>query len=108
MIQAGKLRHLVTIENPTSAIDATGKMTETWTAAEGAWVAIAPVNKVDEWRNSQTQVKATHRIQMRYTSALTANSRLKWGDRYLHISKIRNIDERNTELEIFAWEQLDE
>jgi SPP1 family predicted phage head-tail adaptor len=106
MIEAGQLRHRVTIERPTrTEHPATGERLLAWQDVATVWAGVRPLTAREAAANAQTQANVTHEVTMRYTSALTADCRLRFGGRVLDITGIRNVDERNRELRVSAVEK---
>lgn len=106
-MNAGDLRHRVTIQSPTRSVDArTGQRSPgSWADVATVWAAVWPrATREGEIAGRQEQT-ITHEVRMRYTPALNAECRLKFGTRILSIVGVDNVDERNRELRITAKEQ---
>jgi SPP1 family predicted phage head-tail adaptor len=107
-MEAGKLDKLVTIQSPTRSTDTrTGQRTPTaWVDVDPpVWAAVWPRSTREGEVGGRQEGTITHEVRMRYTSALTTESRLKLGSRILSIVGIDNVDEANVELRITAKEQ---
>lgn len=97
-VAAGRLRHLVTVQNPTVSAEASGGYTESWASADPstAWVEVKPVAAASEGVAAQIErAPITHEVTARYHSGISARSRLAFGSRYLYVRGVQNIDEEN-------------
>lgn len=105
-MRAGKLRHRVTIQSPTSATatrDALGERITDWTTvASSVPAAVEPMAGREAFLAAQRQSTATHTVRLRYEStwsAMDASWRILFGSRVLVLDgPPRNPDERNAEL----------
>ena len=78
MLAAGKLRHRVTIEQPSITQNpATGEITEGWsTFAASVPAAIEPLSARDFIQSAAMQSEITTRITIRYITGLKPNMRI--------------------------------
>lgn len=83
MIEAGRLRHRVTIEQRSDVQDTTtGAMVPAWTVfADGVPAAIEDLSVREFMAGQALQSAVTTRITIRYMEGLTADMRIKHGDR---------------------------
>jgi len=77
MLQPGKLRHRLTLEEPLQTQNATtGEITTSWLEVAKVWAAIEPLS-VREFTASASEVsKITTRITIRYRAGVTDEMRL--------------------------------
>ena len=97
-VTTGKLRHLVTIQTRSTTRDVTsGQLEESWTNGDTVWAAVLPMSgrELEQAQAIHAQVKT--KIVMRYTSNVSAESRIKFGDRTFHVWSVINTEERNIE-----------
>ncbi len=85
MLRAGRLRHRIRIKNPTQVAAGAGNFTTTWPADSAddgeVWADIETLTQLEKfWAAHQSEV-ATHKITVRYTTAITTKSRLVEGSR---------------------------
>lgn len=104
MIRAGSLRHSVVIQERTLTADAYGGRTEAWATFATVWANVEPLSSSEQWRAQQVQSSVSHKVTIRYLAGIDSKMRVKHGTRYLHIGSIRNVDERNIELELLCTE----
>lgn len=103
-MRAGELRHSVVIESRTLAADSYGGRTETWATFATVWASVEPLSGSEQWRAQQAQSSVSHKVTIRYLSGVDAKMRVKFGTRYLNIGSVRNVEERNRELELLCTE----
>lgn len=107
VLQAGKLRHLVTIQSPVSTKDDSGgPVISSWVnlSPETTYASIEPIGGRELWALQMANSLTTHRITIRYQQGITARCRVKYGDRYFQISAVLNVEERNRELQLLCTE----
>jgi SPP1 family predicted phage head-tail adaptor len=86
-MQAGKLRHRLTLQMKTVTQDkTTGRLTETWQDVCKIWGNIAPLSAREFLASQSIQSEITTRITIRYKKNIDSTMRL------LHGGKIYNIE----------------
>ena len=108
-MEAGKLRHRITIQNPPAARNEYGEEeqdSDDWTDFKTVWAAITPLSGRELWNAQQSQPDVTHRIEIRYLAGVTSKQRAKLGSRLFNFQSMANIEERNRELHIVAVERV--
>lgn len=109
-MQAGKLRHRITIQKPSTSTtrDAVGEPTTPWVDVVTDYPAgVAPVSTGERHVAAQNHMAISHRVTVRYCTDIAAidNSwRVVFEGRYLPIEGVRNLDERNRTLELVCIE----
>jgi SPP1 family predicted phage head-tail adaptor len=85
MIDSGRLRHRVRIEQLEDALDTsgdslqdpeTGVVTQTWEEVATVWAAIEPLSSKEFIQSQTTQAQIVARITIRYRAGLDAAMRL--------------------------------
>lgn len=110
MIKPAKNR-LIILQSPAGTRDAIGERVTTWTNVASVWAEISPLSVRDLLAAGQMQSEVSHRVRIRYESAVAAiNSswRVLYGTRILVISGVRNINEADREIELLCSEGLRE
>lgn len=103
--RAGKLRHLATIEAPTRTQTASGQMTLSWSEVSSVYVQAQRLSGRDLWNAQQVQPDATHEVTSRYVPGVTADMRIKLGERTLNIaSPPEDVGERRILLKMLCIE----
>jgi len=105
MMEAGKLRHLVTVQVNSPTQDAMGHPVESWTSSSTAYASIEPMSGRELATRQGLTSTVSHRIRMRYLS-LTPQQRITFGARVFAVNVVRNIDERSAEIEALCTEQI--
>lgn len=105
-MEAGKLRHRVTIQKRSRAQDPSGEESDVFTAIAEVWASVEPLTGREQFTAQQILSEVTHRIRMRYIPGITvsARDRIVYGTRLFDIQFPANLEERNKELEITAKE----
>lgn len=106
-IEAGKLRHRVTIQKPVlSDPTSTGQRDTTWPEFAKAWTEITSLQGREYEGVRQINVTATHKIHMRYRPDILTTYRVQWGTRILSINAVVDPDNRRRELFLYCTEDL--
>lgn len=108
-MRAGRLRHSVTIQQPSGSRDDHGQRATAWGNLATVWASINPISSRELIAVSQLQMDVTHKIILRYETMLASIShgwRIVFGTRAFDIQGVRNIDERNRTLELLCVEGL--
>ena len=102
MVQAGKYRHRIQLQQATETRDATGGVTRTWTTIVTRWAEILPLRGDERFAAAQTEAATNVKIRIRYYSAIDTTWRIYWPEngKYYNIESIVNIGERNFAMEI--------
>jgi SPP1 family predicted phage head-tail adaptor len=105
-MQIGKLRHKIEIQAKADpgAPDAYGEVVEGWTTMLTVWGAINPASGKELYVAEQAQAEVSHVVTLRYCDCLTPRHRLKFGSRIFNVNFVRNMDERNTQQEVYCKE----
>ncbi len=101
MIEAGKIRHRVTIRQPSNtATD--GYESDTYSDLATVWMSIEPL-KGRELLEARAQLSSqSFRLRMRYRSGITVRHQLLWNSETYRIESISNPEGRNIKLVLLA------
>lgn len=101
-VQAGKLRHRITIRLPVRTRDSHGQPVEgtPTVVASNVPANVFTLSGVEFVDNEQTRGIATHRIFIRARSGITIEHEILWGDRVLGIVSVRDTENRGKLLSI--------
>lgn len=103
-----RLRHKITIEQPTEAVDAVGEPIATWTTYATRKAEVMPMGGRETFRLQQYFSDATAVILIRYDSlakAITTKMRVSYDSRIFNISSVINVDEMNREIKLVCTEE---
>jgi SPP1 family predicted phage head-tail adaptor len=95
MIQAGKLRERVTVQQATENRNRLGESISTWSTFAEVWASVQGVSAREFLLAGQQQVEISHRVRMRYLTGLTPQMRLSWRGRTLEIISILEHENRS-------------
>lgn len=100
----GRLRHRVTIQEETDTEDEQGGYTSAWSTLCKLWAQIEPLTASEQFYRGGLQAGVTHRVTLRYRDDIGPTNRVVFNSRTFNIRGVRNIDERNTDLELLCEE----
>lgn len=105
-MRAGRLRHRITIEKPDDAA-ASWNGAQTWSTYATVWARLEPTRGSERTSQETGKIKAeiTVKITMRYIRGVLPSMRFSFEGRYFYPTSILNIEERNQELQIEAYEE---
>jgi SPP1 family predicted phage head-tail adaptor len=107
-MNAGSLRHRVTIQQKAIGVDAFGGATETWTDVVTVWAAVEPMQG-RELANAQTvSAETTTKITMRYRPWVIPANRIVFEGKYYNLQSVVDPGMQHRELIIMASEGLNE
>ena len=95
----GDLRHVVSLEQRSSAVDAYGQQSTVWTSVATIRARIQPVDAKEQLQANQYQAQVNHKITVRYRTIfddpqLAAMYRLVFRGRKFNITGSMTLDER--------------
>jgi SPP1 family predicted phage head-tail adaptor len=103
MINAGKLRHVITYQAKTVTTDAYGGPVETWTTFATVRAAVAPLIGKDLVASMAAQSTAEMRINHRFVTGITSAMRIVWnGATYEIVGEPANVHGLSREQEVYA------
>ncbi len=107
-IRAGKLRHVMEIEQATESRNAIGEAIQTWSTFATRHVSVEPFQGREFWSAKQVNAERNLRVRMRYLEGLTTKMRLNWRarSRLFDILSIVDVNERNHEMLLLVEERL--
>ena len=105
-MNAGDLRHRVTIQQATNIDNGAGDVVvSAWADVATVWAEVRPTSARERLAQQQVTQEVTHLVSMRWTPAIAKDRRLKFGTRIFNIGGIINVDERNIELRLLCSEE---
>jgi SPP1 family predicted phage head-tail adaptor len=93
-VNAGDLRHRVTIESATRTGDGAGGATITWGTVAEVWAAIWPRTVSETFALDRVAGTTTHDVWMRYRSGVTPAMRITFGNRVFDILGAQDVEDR--------------
>lgn len=110
-MQAGKLRHRVTLQEQAAGSPQqlpTGEPDVAWVNVATVWAEVRPLGVRERFLSAQTQPEQTHLVRIRYRAGVNAAMRVLFGTRKFDILGVINVDERNAELRLQCREGLND
>ena len=106
-VEAGGLRHRLTIESLTRAVDGEGGPTKTWATAASRWGSVETLSGRQLDVAQARDARITHQIELWYYSGLApATYRIKLGSRVFNIAFVSNVGQENRRMLVDAMEQV--
>lgn len=101
---ARDLRHKVTLQQATVALDSFGQPTETWATWSTAWASISQLTGRELSYAQQINGEITHEFRLRYRTGIMPTMRISFDSRTFGILNINNVNEENVELRLLCKE----
>ena len=104
-MQSGKLRHRVTFQSGSTAVNDFGEPTPVYSNIDTVWARVEPIAGKERYAALHTQGEVDYIITCIYQDALSTLSiddRAIWGSVTFDVKSVINRDERNRELQVFA------
>lgn len=100
LINAGKYRHSIVIQEPTKSTDAWGGEINTWSNFATVRAKKRPLRGRELIAAQAEQSETEVMFYIRYLSGVDRSMRIVHDSKYYDITSVVNVDERNRELEI--------
>jgi SPP1 family predicted phage head-tail adaptor len=100
MIDAGKLRERVTVQQATENRNSLGETVLSWATYAERWASVEGVSSREALETGQQDVQLTHRVRLRYLPGLTQQMRLSWRGRVLEIVSLLEYGNRSEHVAI--------
>jgi SPP1 family predicted phage head-tail adaptor len=107
MIDAGKLRRRIALQEFTKTIDEGGIVSEAWTDVAGSSsvpASLEPLKGREYFQAAAVSEENTIPITIRYRAGITAAMRVLYGTRILNIRSVVDIEERHIKLILMCEE----
>lgn len=95
MIDPGKLRERVTVQQAAETRNAIGETVLAWSTYATVWASVEGVSSREALDAGKIDVQISHRVRMRYLSGMTQNMRLSWRNRTLEIVSLLEYGNRS-------------
>lgn len=100
MIDPGKLRERVTVQQASETRNAMGETVLSWADLTTVWASVEGVSAREALALGQQEVVITHKVRLRYLSLLTARMRFRWRNRILNVVSLLEYDNRTEHVAI--------
>jgi SPP1 family predicted phage head-tail adaptor len=106
-MEAGKLRHRITIQQKILSRDADGYAQETWTDLKTCWARKITTGGREFYAAQKVNGETTAVFVLRYTPGITREMRVKDGNRFYDIIAPPNeVDGKHEELQLLTRERV--
>ncbi len=106
MIDPGRLRERVTIQQSTERRNPLGETTMAWATFVERWASVQGISAREFLLTGQQQTEITHRVRLRYVDGLTSQMRILWRGRVLEIASALEHNNRS-EHELLCTERVE-
>ena len=110
MIDPGKMRHRITFQRFSGALDEFGDPLKSdddnWVDVATTWAAIDPISGREFYAAEQSQSEVSHKIRCRYRTGLDTAMRITYGKRRFKIISLIDWEERHESLLLMCKEVL--
>lgn len=106
-VEAGKLRHRITINQPSlGTATAYGNAPVAWALVGKFWASIEPIGGREFEVAKSYAATVSHKISMRYAPGILPTCQIVFGTRTFNINGIMNAEGRNRMLVMFCTEKI--
>lgn len=105
-MEAGALRHRVTIQKKSVTRNSYGEEVVTWVTHCQAWASIEPLQGREFIEARLAQAEVTDRIKIRYQAGIRPEMRVLFGSRVYDIQAVMTIEEIHREIHMMCKEQI--
>jgi SPP1 family predicted phage head-tail adaptor len=106
MIDPGRLRERVTIQQATERRNGLGETTQEWATFAERWASVDGLSSREFLLQGQQQTEISHRVRLRYVPGLKQTMRIVWRGRVLEITTLLEHANRS-EHELLCQERVD-
>lgn len=103
-MEAGRLRHRVTLKSKSVTRDTFGGEVITWVTAYTVWAAVEPLAGREWLEGRQATAEVTTRIRMRYRSGITPEMQAVYGAHTYDVLAVIQPEENRRELQLMCQE----
>jgi SPP1 family predicted phage head-tail adaptor len=106
MIDPGRLRERITIQQASETRNALGESVQSWATFAERWASVDGLSSREVLLTGQQQTEVTHRVRLRYVDGFTGLMRILWRGRVLEITSLLEHNNRS-EHEALCTERVD-
>ena len=103
-MQAGKLRHRLTIQSRPTTLGTRGQASKTWNDGETIWGSVQTLSGREAELAKRLYADATHQIEIRYREGITVENQIKFGSRVFGIGAVSDPEQRKINLILLCSE----
>lgn len=105
-MEAGDLRHRITIQQRTDTQDAYGEPIPAWTTWATVWAAVEPQSGQEATiaMSQQSEARLRVRVRVRYRTGLSVLMRIVWQGKTYQIEAISEVKSNRREFHLICYE----
>ncbi|MBI9042922.1 MAG: phage head closure protein [Anaerolineaceae bacterium] len=108
-MQAGMLRHRITIKYKEATQDATYNEEQvSWTTLVTVWASVEPLQGREFLDAKQVQAEVSTRIRMRYLGTVRPTMRVYFGSRVFEVLAVIDVRTRYREMQLMCVERIED
>jgi SPP1 family predicted phage head-tail adaptor len=100
MIDPGKLRERVTVQQAAETRNSLGESVQSWSTFATVWASVEGVSAREALAAGQQDTTITHKVRLRYLPGLTQQMRFAWRSRTLNIVSLLEYGNRSEHVAI--------
>jgi SPP1 family predicted phage head-tail adaptor len=108
VMEIGKLRQRVTIQEYAATRDSFGAEVPAWADVATVWASVTPVSGKEYFASAQVNAEVSTKITMRYLAGITPKIRVVFEARTFEIISVLNFEERDIELNLMCKERVED
>lgn len=105
-MKIGELNKRVILQRLTMTKNTYGEIMEQWDNVATVWASIKPISGREYFAAEAVNSDVTHKVIMRYRADITADMRVKYGDRYFTINSVINANESGISTQLMCRELI--
>jgi SPP1 family predicted phage head-tail adaptor len=106
MIDPGRLRERITIQQASETRNALGESVQSWATFAERWASVDGLSSREVLLTGQQQTEITHRVRLRYVDGFKSTMRILWRNRVLEVTSLLEHGNRS-EHEALCTERVD-
>lgn len=99
-----KLKRRITFLKPTQQANNTGEVVDTFSDYVSKWANVVPLTGKEFLESQKLRSETTYKIAIRYCADITSDMKINYNGLVLEIISVINVDGRNDEMLIVAFE----
>jgi len=102
-MHAGSLNQRITIQQPSTSVDALGQRVQSWVDVDTVWASARPLRGREFFAAGQVQSEAAVEFAIRYRAGLDGTMRVLWrGVPHALVADPMDVDGRTKELKLLC------
>lgn len=100
-----KLRQRITLlKSSGNEVNSMGEEVPKYIDFKEVWASVAPMTGREYQESQKLRSETTYKIAIRYVAGVTTDMKIRYKEKIMWIVSVLNVNERNSELQIVAFE----